>query len=177
MQTPTFKRAIVLFRTRCRELRQMHGFSYRELSERADINWRQLIAIENNERSNPTLVTLTRLADALGVEPYELIAPAQTGVLRRDPEGVLVATETWDAAQAEAARAQTAEKQLELIAKESGRLSALIEKAQAKTAPTLTAKKHFPDPEPQAHRPAPAPERKATKAPRRKSKRARKSAG
>lgn len=61
----------------------MHGLSYRELEERSGLVWRQLVALETGEPSNPTLTTLTRLAQGLGVEPWELLSPAQSGVRRK----------------------------------------------------------------------------------------------
>jgi len=81
MESPVFKNALKLFRSRVRELRQLHGLSYNELAERSNVNRRQLLAIERDEAINPTLVTLTRLAEAFGVEPRELLAPSESGIV------------------------------------------------------------------------------------------------
>jgi transcriptional regulator with XRE-family HTH domain len=79
-ETATFQRTLNRFRKRVRELRQMHGLSYADLERRSNVSWRQLVAIEKGEPQNPTLVTVTRLADAFGVPPHELLMPATSGV-------------------------------------------------------------------------------------------------
>ncbi len=85
-ESPSFRRAQQTFRNRIRELRRMHGLSYRELHERSGVHWRQLLGIEKSKPVNPTLVTLTRLADALGVEPFELITPATSEIRSAQPD-------------------------------------------------------------------------------------------
>lgn len=82
-ESASFRRALSRFRKRVRELRQMHGLSYADLHQRSGVNWRQLVAIEKGEPVNPTFVTLIRLAEALGVEVHELLAPVQSGVRRK----------------------------------------------------------------------------------------------
>ncbi len=84
-ERPLFRRTLKRFRRRVRELRQEHGLSYNELAQRADVNWRHLVAIEKGEPCNPTLVTLTRLAEAFGVEPQDLISPVASGVRAKTP--------------------------------------------------------------------------------------------
>src|SRR5262245_6727350 len=53
---PSFRRAMTLLRKRLRELRRMHGLSYRELEERSGVNWRQIVSLETGDKPmNPTL--------------------------------------------------------------------------------------------------------------------------
>lgn len=85
-QSPGFHRSLDRFRKRLRELRQMYGLSYVDLQIRSGVTWRQISAIECGEPVNPTFVTLTRLAEALGVEVEELVAPARSGVRRKSSE-------------------------------------------------------------------------------------------
>ena len=75
---PAFNRAMKRFRRRLAELRADRGLTYLELHTRSGVNWRQIMAIENGESVNPTFVTLTRLADALGVEVHQLVGPVAT---------------------------------------------------------------------------------------------------
>jgi transcriptional regulator with XRE-family HTH domain len=83
-QKPSFRRNISTIRKRLRELRRMHGLSYRDLEKRSGVHERQIITLETGDKpANPTIATLTALADALGIELYELIAPAQSGVRRK----------------------------------------------------------------------------------------------
>lgn len=82
-QSAPFRRAMKTLRTRVKDMRRMHGLSYDDLAKRSGVNWRQLVAIENGEPINPTLVTLTRLAHAFGIEVHELLVPAQSGVRRK----------------------------------------------------------------------------------------------
>ena len=55
-----------------RELRKAKGLSQEELGERADLHRNFVGMLERGER-NPTLVTLFRLADGLGVAPGDLL--------------------------------------------------------------------------------------------------------
>lgn len=80
-QQRVFKRAIVLLGRRVRELRHQRGWSYADLSEMSGITVRQLVRLENQpETQNPTFATLTSVAEALGVDPHELLVPARSGV-------------------------------------------------------------------------------------------------
>lgn len=60
------------FGDRVRELRKAKGLSQEELGERAELHRNFVGMLERGER-NPTLVTLFRLADGLGVPPGELL--------------------------------------------------------------------------------------------------------
>lgn len=55
-----------------RDLRQERIWSQEELADRADTHRNYISGIERGER-NPTIVVLTKIADALGVEPSELL--------------------------------------------------------------------------------------------------------
>ena len=82
-----YLRTLKHFRARLAELRAMHGLSYRELHERSGVNWRQLVSLESGDGvRNPTLATITRLAEALGVEAWEMLTPAQSGVRQKVPK-------------------------------------------------------------------------------------------
>lgn len=84
-----YLRTLKHFRARLAELRAMHGLSYRELHERSGVNWRQLVSLESGDGvPNPTLATITRLAEALGVgvEAWEMLTPAQSGVRQKAPK-------------------------------------------------------------------------------------------
>jgi len=50
--------------TRIKEIRMKKGLTQKELSEQSNLSERQIIRIENN-KSNPTLCTLDRIAKAL----------------------------------------------------------------------------------------------------------------
>ncbi|HBQ14780.1 MAG TPA: hypothetical protein DEF51_27840 [Myxococcales bacterium] len=82
-----YLRTLKHFRARLAELRAMHGLSYRELHQRSGVNWRQLVSLETGKDvPNPTLATITRLAEALGVEAWEMLTPAQSGVRKKAPK-------------------------------------------------------------------------------------------
>lgn len=72
MATPTPEDRLRAFGGRVRELRKAKGLSQEELGERADLHRNFVGMLERGER-NPTLVTLFRLADGLGVPPADLI--------------------------------------------------------------------------------------------------------
>lgn len=57
-----------------RQLREECGLSQEALSDRTDIQQTEISKIENC-RSNPTVLTLERLAEALGVTVPELLLP------------------------------------------------------------------------------------------------------
>jgi transcriptional regulator with XRE-family HTH domain len=59
-------------RSRLRRLRKENALTMRELSERSDVSLDTILKLEHGEReARPT--TLRKLADALGVEPRELL--------------------------------------------------------------------------------------------------------
>jgi len=56
--------------------RQARGLSLARVAERSGIDKSRLSKLENDPRSNPTLATLTRIADAIGVKLEIHVAPA-----------------------------------------------------------------------------------------------------
>ena len=57
-------------------LRNERGMTYEEFASATGLRLRRLYEIERGD-ANPRLKTLTRLAVALGVEPWQLIVPFQ----------------------------------------------------------------------------------------------------
>jgi transcriptional regulator with XRE-family HTH domain len=57
-----------------RRIRNERGLSQEQLSERSGFTQQYLSGLERGHR-NPTVVTLFELAQALGVEPVDLIKP------------------------------------------------------------------------------------------------------
>lgn len=64
-----------LFSTNVRRRRNQIGLSQDALAERADLHRTYIGAIEREEK-NPTLRSIARIAAALEIEPWKLIAPA-----------------------------------------------------------------------------------------------------
>jgi len=60
-----------LFGRRLRRLREARQLTQQELGEQADLSFKYLGAIERGEE-NPSLKVITKLAGALGVEPFEM---------------------------------------------------------------------------------------------------------
>jgi transcriptional regulator with XRE-family HTH domain len=58
---------------RVKELRQARGFTQAELARRSGVDQRAISALETGRAKGPTLAIGLRLAEALGVEPGELI--------------------------------------------------------------------------------------------------------
>lgn len=67
-QNPEFCKALG---QHIRKLREERGIGMREFADRADIEYSRLAKIEHG-RTNPTISTLIRLADELGVTHQEL---------------------------------------------------------------------------------------------------------
>lgn len=63
-----------VFGARVREIRQKRGLTQVELGERLGFPQNRVSEIENGSRS-PTLVTILRLAIALGCKPSALLTP------------------------------------------------------------------------------------------------------
>jgi transcriptional regulator with XRE-family HTH domain len=63
-----------LFASNLRRLRAATGFSQEALAERAGLHRTYVSSIERAER-NVSLENIFRLAEALGVDPRELLAP------------------------------------------------------------------------------------------------------
>lgn len=59
-------------------LRRERGLTQEELEERSGLTQQYLSSLENGRR-NPTVLTLVRLAEALGCTPVELISPDAVG--------------------------------------------------------------------------------------------------
>lgn len=61
------------FRVKLRKLRTQQGLSYRELSQKCDVDHSKIYKLEVDEGTNLNLSTLIELAKGLGVHPKELI--------------------------------------------------------------------------------------------------------
>ena len=59
--------------TNLRRLRQERAWSIRELAQRADVSTETIYSLENGQRQWAWPRTVRKLADALGVEPKELM--------------------------------------------------------------------------------------------------------
>lgn len=55
-------------------LRRQKGLTQEQVAERSGLSQQYLSGLENGRR-NPTVITLHDLAEALGVNPVDLIAP------------------------------------------------------------------------------------------------------
>jgi transcriptional regulator with XRE-family HTH domain len=64
---------------RIRGLRRAADMTLETLASKADISAKRLGEIERGH-GNPTLAYLGRIAAALGVEPFEILLPARTGL-------------------------------------------------------------------------------------------------
>ena len=60
-----------LFGRRLRALRETRKLTQQQLGDQADLSFKYVGAIERGEE-NPSLKVITKLAAALGVEPYDL---------------------------------------------------------------------------------------------------------
>ncbi len=68
-----------LYGENIRKIRQEKGLSQESLSEKAEISPGFLSEIENHKKTG-TFDTFAKIADALNVEPYELLLPSNTCV-------------------------------------------------------------------------------------------------
>lgn len=64
----------ILFGEAVRQLRKAHGISQEEFADQIGIHRTYIGGIERGER-NPTLTTIWKIADALGVSPRDLMPP------------------------------------------------------------------------------------------------------
>jgi transcriptional regulator with XRE-family HTH domain len=71
LNSPTLKRLLA----RLRELRQANGLTQEAFSERAGMSYKYYQALEAGRKAEMRLSTLDRLANAYGLEVYELLAP------------------------------------------------------------------------------------------------------
>lgn len=68
-----------LYGENIKRIRQSRGMSQDSLSEKAEISPGFLSEIENRKKTG-TFDTFAKIADALGVEPYELLLPTNSVV-------------------------------------------------------------------------------------------------
>lgn len=68
-----------------RELRAARGWSFEELAGRSGVSKGMLVQIEGG-RTNPSIGTLCRVADAFGVSIARLLEPAEESTVRVTPE-------------------------------------------------------------------------------------------
>ena len=71
---------------RVRLLRNEKGMTLPALAERADLSKGLLSKLENNEDSNPSLTTLYKIAEALGVTVADILESEQAQLRRVVPE-------------------------------------------------------------------------------------------
>ena len=64
---------LTAFGTRLRECRLARGWSLENLAHECGLNWSYIGPLERGQ-GNPTLLSLTRLADALGVPVSRLVS-------------------------------------------------------------------------------------------------------
>ena len=62
--------------TRLRQLRQRHGLSQEAFAEIAGISYKYYQAVEAGRKRELRISTLERLAQAYGIEVYQLLSPA-----------------------------------------------------------------------------------------------------
>lgn len=70
---------VSLYGENIRRIRQSKGLSQDTLSEKAEISPGFLSEIENHRKTG-TFDTFAKIAEALGVEPYELLLPQNSAV-------------------------------------------------------------------------------------------------
>lgn len=58
---------------RIKELRKQANLTQEEFARKADIPYATLLKIENNTVKNPTMITLVKIAKALGIKIDDLI--------------------------------------------------------------------------------------------------------
>ncbi|WP_414662195.1 helix-turn-helix domain-containing protein [Horticoccus sp. 23ND18S-11] len=72
MESETSKRLI----NRLRQLREHRGLTQEGLAERAGLMYKHYQAVEAGRKPDLRLSTLEKLANGLGLEPWELLLPA-----------------------------------------------------------------------------------------------------
>ena len=60
---------------RLKELRKIHGVTQEQFSERTGISYKYYQAIETGVKKELRISTLERLADAYGIEVWQLLSP------------------------------------------------------------------------------------------------------
>ena len=73
-ETPRYQKQARALGQRVRSYREAHGLTLEEVAERIDADFRHFQRIESGQ-VNPTLATILRVAEALGVPAYALLAP------------------------------------------------------------------------------------------------------
>jgi len=69
---------------RLRELRLGKGLTQEEFAERSGISYKYYQAVEAGRKRDLRLSTLVRLAAAHGLEPWQLLAPGQTAIPKKN---------------------------------------------------------------------------------------------
>lgn len=82
--------------TRVRQERRAHGWTLDQLAEISTVSRRMIISVEQGE-ANPSVATLLKLSDALGVGLPALVEPPQTSALKVTRSGEVPALWTSDA--------------------------------------------------------------------------------
>lgn len=72
-----------MFSENIKRIREEKGFGVNELSRLSGVNASYISALERGEKENPTIVTLTKLADALGV-PLDYLTRKSTKAIIED---------------------------------------------------------------------------------------------
>lgn len=70
-----------MFGQRLRELRRKHRLTHVQVSKRSDLAQNHISELEHGERM-PSLVTLLKLAAAIGCKPTDFLTPFNTADLR-----------------------------------------------------------------------------------------------
>ncbi len=71
MKNPTLNRLL----SHLKQLRRMHGLTQEAFAERAGMSYKYYQAVEAGRKEHLRLSTLERLAQAYGLEVYELLSP------------------------------------------------------------------------------------------------------
>lgn len=72
MAKPPTSKATALFGERVRQYRHALGISQEKLAERTDLHWSYIGQVERGQR-NLTLHSIVRIAEALSVDPADLV--------------------------------------------------------------------------------------------------------
>jgi transcriptional regulator with XRE-family HTH domain len=71
---------------RVRQLREKRGLTQEAFAERADIKYKHYQQVETGKKLNFTMKTFEKMAKALGVEPWQLLAPLEDPVVAEEPQ-------------------------------------------------------------------------------------------
>jgi transcriptional regulator with XRE-family HTH domain len=81
LKSPTLKRLL----NRLKELRRANGLTQEAFAERAGMSYKYYQALEAGRKAELRLSTLDRLANAYGLEVYQLLAPSVPATKLRSP--------------------------------------------------------------------------------------------